>query len=49
MTIDKILFRLSKEIIESHTPNPYLIGIPRRGDLLDHRISNKLLNENYKH
>ena len=49
MTIDKILFRLSKEIIESHTPNPYLIGIPRRGDLLAQRISKNLLNENFKH
>ena len=49
MTIDKILFRLSKEIIESHIPNPYLIGIPKRGDLLAQRISNNLLTENFKH
>ena len=49
MKIDKILFRLSKEIIESHTPNPYLIGIPKRGDLLAKRISKNLLSENFKH
>ena len=49
MTIDKILFRLSKEIIESHTPNPYLIGIPKRGDLLAQRISKNLSSENFKH
>ena len=49
MTIDKILFRLSKEIIESNTPNPYLIGIPKRGDILAQRISKNLLSENFKH
>ena len=49
MTIDKILFRLSKEIIESNTPNPYLIGIPKRGELLAQRISKNLLSENFKH
>ena len=49
MKIDKILFRLSKEIIESNTPNPYLIGIPKRGDLLAQRISKNLLSENFKH
>ena len=49
MTIDKILFRLSKEIIESNTDNPYLLGIPKRGDLLAQRISNNLLRENFKH
>ena len=49
MTIDKILFRLSKEIIESNTDNPYLLGIPKRGDLLAQRISNNLLSENFKH
>ena len=46
MTIDKILFRLSKEIIESNILNPYLLGIPKRGDLLAQRISNNLLAEN---
>ena len=49
MTIDKILFRLSKEIIESNTYNPYLFGIPKRGDLLAQRISNNLSSENFKH
>ena len=49
MTIDKILFRLSKEIIESNITNPYLIGIPKRGDLLAQRISKNLLSENFKH
>ena len=49
MTIDKILFRLSKEIIESNTYNPYLLGIPKRGDLLAQRISNNLSSENFKH
>ena len=49
MTIDKILFRLSKEIIESNILNPYLLGIPKRGDLLAQRISNNLLAENFKH
>ena len=49
MTIDKILFRLSKEIIESNTDHPYLLGIPKRGDLLAQRISNNLLSENFKH
>ena len=44
MTIDKILFRLSREIIESNTDNPYLLGIPKRGDLLAQRISNNLTN-----
>ena len=49
MTIDKILYRLSKEIIESNISNPYLLGIPKRGDLLAQRISNNLLGENFKH
>ena len=49
MTIDKILFRLSKEIIESNITNPYLIGIPKRGDLLAQRISKNLLIDNFKH
>ena len=49
MTIDKILYRLSKEIIESNISNPYLLGIPKRGDLLAQRISNNLSGENFKH
>ncbi len=49
MTIDKILFRLSKEIIESNTDNPYLLGIPKRGDLLAQRISNNLSSEKFQH
>ncbi len=49
MTIDKILYRLSKEIIESNILNPYLLGIPKRGDLLAQRISNNLSGENFKH
>ena len=49
MTIDKILFRLSIEIIESNTDNPYLLGIPKRGDLLAQRISNNLTSEKFQH
>ena len=49
MTIDKILFRLSREIIESNTDNPYLLGIPKRGDLLAQRISNNLTSEKFQH
>ena len=49
MTIDKILYRLSKEIIESDISNPYLLGIPKRGDLLAQRISNNLSGEDFKH
>ena len=49
MTINKILYRLSKEIIESNISNPYLLGIPKRGDLLAQRISNNLSGEHFKH
>jgi len=47
--IEKILFRLSKEITESNHQNPLLIGIPRRGDLIAKRISNNLRNFDFSH
>ena len=47
--IEKILFRLSKEITESQHDNPLLIGIPRRGDLIAKRISDNLKNFNFSH
>ena len=49
MVIEKILFRLSKEITESNHQNPLLIGIPRRGDLIAKRISNNLRNFDFSH
>ena len=49
MVIEKILFRLSKEITESNHQNPLLIGIPRRGDLIAKRISNNLKNFDFSH
>ena len=49
MEIEKILFRLSKEITESQHDNPLLIGIPRRGDLIAKRISKNLDQLNYAH
>lgn len=49
MDINKTLYRVSKEIIESEITNPLLIGIPRRGDHLAKRISNNLVEENYSH
>ena len=49
MEIEKILFRLSKEITESNHQNPLLIGIPRRGDLIAKRISNNLRNFDFSH
>ena len=49
MDINKALFRLSKEIIESEFNNPLMIGIPRRGDLLAKRLSNNLIQFNYSH
>ena len=49
MEIEKILFRLSREITESQHDNPLLIGIPRRGDLIAKRISDNLKNFNFSH
>ena len=49
LEIEKILFRLSKEITESQHDNPLLIGIPRRGDLIAKRISKNLDHLNYAH
>ena len=40
MDINKLLFRISKEIQESKIQNPLLIGIPRRGDIIAKKISN---------
>ena len=49
MEIDKIIYRLSKEITESEVTNPLLLGIPRRGDLIAKRISKNLDQLNYEH
>ena len=49
MEIDKIIYRLSKEITESEFTNPLLLGIPRRGDLIAKRISKNLDELNYAH
>ena len=49
MEIDKIIYRLSKEITESEVTNPLLLGIPRRGDLIAKRISKNLDQLNYAH
>lgn len=49
MEIEKILFRLSREITESQHDNPLLIGIPRRGDLIAKRISDNLTNFDFSH
>ena len=49
LEIDKIIYRLSKEITESYFTNPLLIGIPRRGDLIAKRISKNLDQLNYAH
>ena len=49
MEIEKTLYRLSKEISESHLSNPLLIGIPRRGDLLTKRISKHLNEFEFEH
>ena len=49
MEIDKIIYRLSKQITESDFSNPLLIGIPRRGDLIAKRISDNLNELNYLH
>ncbi len=47
--INKTLYRVSKEIIESEIINPLLIGIPRRGDHLAKRISDNLSALNISH
>ena len=49
MDINKTLYRVSKEIIESEIINPLIIGIPRRGDHLAKRISDNLASLNYSH
>ena len=49
MEIDKLIYRLSKEITESEFINPLLLGIPRRGDLIAKRISKNLDQLNYAH
>ena len=49
LEIDKIIYRLSKEITESEFNNPLLLGIPRRGDLIAKRISKNLDQLNYAH
>ena len=49
LEIDKIIYRLSKEITESEFTNPLLLGIPKRGDLIAKRISKNLDQLNYAH
>ena len=49
MEIDKLIYRLSKEITESEFTNHLLLGIPRRGDLIAKRISKNLDQLNYEH
>ena len=49
LEIDKIIYRLSKEITESEFTNTLLLGIPRRGDLIAKRISKNLDQLNYAH
>jgi len=49
LEIDKLIYRLSKEITESESTNPLLLGIPRRGDLIAKRISKNLDQLNYAH
>ena len=49
LEIDKLIYRLSKEITESESINPLLLGIPRRGDLIAKRISKNLDQLNYAH
>ena len=49
LEIDKLIYRLSKEITESEFINPLLLGIPRRGDLIAKRISKNLDQLNYAH
>ena len=49
MDIEKILYRLSKEIVETNLDNPLILGIPRRGDILANRISVFLKSFGYEH
>ena len=49
MDISKFIYRISKEIVESEIENPLLIGIPRRGDIINKKISNQLIKFDYKH
>ena len=49
MEIDKLIYRLSKEITESEFINTLLLGITRRGDLIAKRISKNLDELNYAH
>ena len=49
MDISKLIYRISKEIEESGIENPLLIGIPKRGDILNKKISNQLIKFGYKH
>ena len=38
MDFNKLIFRISKEIHESNLSNPLLIGVPRRGDIINKNI-----------
>ena len=49
MDISKLIYRISKEIEESGIEDPLLIGIPKRGDILNKKISNQLIKFGYKH
>ena len=49
MEIEKLLFRLSKEIVETNIDNPLILGIPNRGDILANRISANLSSFGYQH
>lgn len=49
MDIEKILYRLSKEIVETNLDNPLILGIPNRGDILANRISVFLKSFGYEH
>ena len=49
MDISKFIYRISREIEESEIENPLLIGIPRRGDIINKKISNQLIKFDYKH
>ena len=49
MEIEKLLFRLSKEIVETNLDNPLILGIPNRGDILANRLSTNLSGFGYQH
>ena len=49
MDISKLIYRISKEIIQSELKNPLLVGIPRRGDIINKKISNQLHILNFDH